>query len=220
MRNKNDYFFAVGVCISHESPCTIKFLLVQCGILMCAKQKAGVFDKHLNPRVTQKRVSNSLPVDLPWWRRSHEAPGSLGLGQAGRSWSPEKPDITGRGQQRFRSCFRTKYPRCRAEELPRASSLGTVLLCHTIWTILLLSLVICCSTISCSGDFPCASRFLYKKKTKTFPRKYLFATWGVWFPSAESLLPLVEGSSHPIKVNHHVHLGALCQRQFCKISSS
>lgn len=46
MRNRNVYFFAVGVCISHKSPCAIKFLPVQCGILTCAKQKARVFDKH------------------------------------------------------------------------------------------------------------------------------------------------------------------------------
>ena len=44
MRNENVYFFAVGVCISHKPPCAIKFLLVQCGILTRAKQKAGVFD--------------------------------------------------------------------------------------------------------------------------------------------------------------------------------
>lgn len=44
MRNKNVYFFAVGVCISRKSPCTNKFFLVQGGILIRAKQKARVFD--------------------------------------------------------------------------------------------------------------------------------------------------------------------------------
>lgn len=98
-------------------------------------------------------------------RRIHKA----GPGKAELSQSPEKPAITGEVQQRFSSCFSPNYSRFRVEELHLASSLGTVLLCHTIWTILLLSLVICCSTISCSGVFPRASRFLYKKKTKTLP---------------------------------------------------
>lgn len=44
MRNKNVYFFAVGVCIIHKSLGTTKFFLVQCGVWTHAKQKAKVFE--------------------------------------------------------------------------------------------------------------------------------------------------------------------------------
>ena len=90
MRTKNVYYFAVGVCISHKSPCTIKFLLVQCGIWTCAKQKAGVLDKHWTiggPRRGWAIVCLFTALEE----------GAAKVGQG--SQSPEKPDIIAEVQE-------------------------------------------------------------------------------------------------------------------------
>lgn len=165
-------------------------------------------------RRTQKRLSDSFPFDWLWRRRIQGA----GPGKTGLSQSPEKSAITEEIQQRFIPWFSPNCSGFRVEELHLAISLGTQLPCHTIWPILLLSLVICCSTISCRGDFSCALGFLYKKKTKTLPRNACLP-YVVFDFLLLSLFCLVESSRHPIKINHHVHLRAPCQRQFCKISS-
>lgn len=142
------------------------------------------------------RKGSTLTSPLP--QRSHKDRSM----QAGLNWSP------GKVQQRFNSWVSSIYSTCKgASTSPFPSYRTTMPHC-----ILLPFFVICYLTVSHIGDVLCALEFLYKKENKDTSWNCSLAIRVVWVPRTESLLSQVECSSHPIQVNHHLHLGALCQR--------
>lgn len=121
-----------------------------------------------------RRGWQQYPCWLPWRKKGPQSPAKKGRAHP----ATENPDITGELQQRFSFYL---LPTSRDLELASCSQFSwySAPLSHHM-DHPLPSLVICCSAISCSRDFSCASGFLFTKR-RLPSRRCLLATCGVWF---------------------------------------